>query len=88
MPKPSNLSLADYRKFLEHQGLKQISTEGGHEKWTRSDLGRPVIVQTHLDPVSPVVIRSNNATMGLATNKAFWEAWHQCFPKKGKKPKS
>lgn len=42
--------------FLEHQGLKHIKTEGGHEKWTRSDLNRPIIIQNHICPVPEFIV--------------------------------
>lgn len=35
--KLSNVPLSDFRDFLEKVGCKKISTEGGHEKWTRRD---------------------------------------------------
>jgi hypothetical protein len=37
--------------FLEHQGLKWIKIEGGHAKYTRSDVRRPILLQTHITPV-------------------------------------
>ena len=43
--------------FLEHQGLKNISTEGGHAKYTRSDLLRPIIIQTHISPVPEFIVK-------------------------------
>lgn len=48
--KLSNVKLADVREFLQKCGCKYIDTTGGHEKWTRSDLLRPIIIQTHVDP--------------------------------------
>lgn len=42
--------------FLEHQGLKHINTEGGHAKYTRKDLRRPIILQTHLCPVPEFIV--------------------------------
>jgi len=49
--KLSNISVSEFRRFLELIGCKYIKTEGGHEKWSRKDLRRPVIFQTHINPV-------------------------------------
>jgi len=42
--KLSNIPLAEFLTFLELAGCKYIHTKGGHEKWTRSDLFRPIII--------------------------------------------
>ena len=63
MGRLQNISLRDFRRFLEHKGLKMIRTRGGHEVWTRSDLGRPVVLQTHVDPVPEFMIRNNLNTI-------------------------
>jgi predicted RNA binding protein YcfA (HicA-like mRNA interferase family) len=42
--------------FLEDQGLKHIKTEGGHAKYTRKDLRRPITIQTHISPVPEFVV--------------------------------
>ena len=42
--------------FLEHNGLKHITTVGGHAKYTRSNLLRPVIIQTHYCPVPEHIV--------------------------------
>lgn len=70
MGRLSNVSLALFRSFLEEKGLKKIRTSGGHEIWSRSDLGRPVILQTHIDPVPEFIVRNNLKTIG-ATVKEF-----------------
>ena len=53
-----NISLRTFRDFLLWEGLKNIQTEGGHEVWSRKDLRRPVILQTHIDPVPEFVVRN------------------------------
>jgi len=58
--KLSNISLSDFRSFLSRQGLKVIKTttgRGGHEKWSRSDLDRPITLQTHVDPVPEFIVK-------------------------------
>jgi hypothetical protein len=78
MPKSkiSNTNLKEYRRFLECSGCKMIGTKGGHEKWTRSDLNRPIMLQTHIDPVPEHIVAANNRTLGLST-KQFLEYWNQ-----------
>lgn len=51
------MPLRTVRAGLKNLGLKHISTKGGHEKWVRSDLFWPVILQTHVDPVPVHVIK-------------------------------
>ena len=52
-----NISFKLIRKWLYSQGCKDIRITGGHEVWSRSDLLRPLILQTHIDPVPPRIIR-------------------------------
>ena len=63
--KLQNISLADFRLFIKHHGLNLIRTSGGHEIWARKDLTRPVVLQTHIDPVPLFIIKNNLRTMGL-----------------------
>ena len=51
--KLSNIPVVKFRKFLESQGLKVITGtrgRGGHEKWSKRGMDRPVTIQTHIDP--------------------------------------
>ena len=52
-----NISLRDCRKFLIKAGCKNTRTAGGHEIWTRADLLRPVVIQTHIDPVPERIMK-------------------------------
>nr|DAK03401.1 MAG TPA: HICA protein [Caudoviricetes sp.] len=72
MGRLSNISARRFRGFLESKGLKCIKTEGGHEKWARADLRRPVMLQTHVDPVPEFIVRNNLKTIG-ATIKELVE---------------
>ena len=62
---PANVSLATIRKILIHQGCKKIGTKGGHEKWSRSDLLRPIIIQSHIDPVPQFIVLQIMRTLNL-----------------------
>ena len=49
-----------------------IRVSGGHEVWGRPGLLRPVIIQTHIDPIPEFIILNNLRTIGV-TRKAFEE---------------
>lgn len=58
--KMSNIPVKEFRKFLENQGLNMIKDSrgrGGHEKWSRADLERPITIQTHIDPVPEFIVK-------------------------------
>ena len=58
--KLSNIPLKDFRKFLKKQGLNLIKDSkgrGGHEKWSRLGMDRPITIQTHIDPVPEFIVK-------------------------------
>ena len=58
--KLSNIPVVKFRKFLDSQGLNVIKGSkgrGGHEKWSRSGMDRPVTIQTHIDPVPEFIVK-------------------------------
>ncbi|MBR9854091.1 MAG: type II toxin-antitoxin system HicA family toxin [Algicola sp.] len=58
--KLSNISLKDFRKFLESEGLniiKDTKGRGGHEKWSKRGMDRPITIQTHVDPVPEFIVK-------------------------------
>lgn len=61
----SNIKLSDFRRFLEFMGLKSIRNKGGHEIWSRGDLLRPIVLQSHIDPVPEFIIKTNLKTIGV-----------------------
>ena len=60
----SNVSIAQFRAVLTMLGLRCVRTKGGHEAWQEEGMFRPVIFQTHVDPVPEFIIRSNIRTLG------------------------
>jgi hypothetical protein len=73
--KLSNIPLKDFRKFLENQGLNMIKSSkgrGGHEKWARLDLERPITIQTHVDPVPEFIVQQVLRYLGM-DRKVFFE---------------
>ena len=67
-----NIPIRVFREFLTRKGLKCIRTNGGHEIWARHDLARPVILQTHVDPVPEFIVKNNLRTIG-ATSADFFD---------------
>ena len=65
MKKLSNTSLKEFRSVLTVLGLHKMRTKGGHEARVREGLKRPVIIQTHVDPVSELVVRKTINDLGL-----------------------
>lgn len=82
-----NVSLDDYREFLRKAGCNHIRTEGGHEVWSRKDLLRPIIVQTHKTPVPEFIIRNALRTLGLTKKDFFYILFDCTDDEKEDKPK-
>ena len=64
MGKLKNIPLKTFRAYLLHCGLKPIRTKGGHEIWSAKNLTRPVVLQTHVNPVPEFVVKNNLRTSG------------------------
>lgn len=45
--------------------------KGGHEKWVRRDLLRPIIVQAHENPVPEFIINNALRTLNLTKEDFF-----------------
>jgi hypothetical protein len=39
------------------KGLKHIRTTGGHKIWGGKSLQRPIVLQTHIDPVPGFIVK-------------------------------
>lgn len=66
-----NIPLKLFRDFLTEQGLKKIRTHGGHEIWSRKDLLRPVVLQTHISPIPEFIIRNALRTIGSTADDFY-----------------
>jgi hypothetical protein len=64
--KLKNLTLRDIRSFLIFVGCIKDRTRGGHEVWRKPGLSRPIIIQTHVDPVPEHVVRSIIKDLGIS----------------------
>jgi len=72
--KLSNIPLKKYRKFLEACELKKIKSSkgrGGHEKWVKKELDRPIILQSHIDPVPEFIIKQHLRNMSMTKEDFF-----------------
>lgn len=81
----SNIALNDFRRFLFDMGCERVATSkgrGGHEKWRKEGIPRPITLQTHVDPVAEQCVKSNLQTLGL-TRKDY-ERWYLSTAKKKK----
>jgi hypothetical protein len=54
-----NVPLRLFRDYLSSKGLKIIRTKGGHEIWGGQLLLRPIVLQTHIDPIPEFIIRNS-----------------------------
>ena len=66
MKKLSNITLKEFRAILTSLGLHKMRTKGGHEAWVREGLKRTIIIQTHVDPVSELVVRKTINDLGIS----------------------
>lgn len=66
-----NIRLKIFREYLTSKGLKIIRTNGGHEIWGGQQLQRPIVLQSHIDPVPEFIIRNCLRTLG--TDKKDFE---------------
>ena len=72
--KLSNIPLNDFRRFLSSQGLNLIKTtkgRGGHEKWSRSGLDRPITLSTHVDPVPEFIVKQILRHLNMSREEFF-----------------
>ncbi len=67
----SNISLKDFRLFLQKAGCKSERIKGGHEKWSKQGLLRPIILQTHIDPVPEFIVKNILRNLGLTKADFF-----------------
>ncbi len=52
----SNIPLKTFKDYLRWKGLKCYRIKGGHEVWGCSGLTRPIVFQSHIDPVPEFIL--------------------------------
>lgn len=68
----SNISVYEFRQILVLLGLEKDRTKGGHEAWYMAGMRRPVIFQTHKEPVPEFVVKNAIRDLGM-TRETFLE---------------
>ena len=74
--KLTNIPIKDFRNFLSNQGLNIIKStkgRGGHEKWSKQGMERPITIQTHIDPVPEFIVKQVLRHLNMSRNKFFEE---------------
>ena len=74
--KLSNIPVNNFRKFLAGQGLNIIKSSrgrGGHEKWSKSGMDRPVTIQSHITPVPEFIVKQTLRHLKMSRDKFFKE---------------
>ncbi len=67
-----NIFISQFESFLELALCELVGIKGGHCKYSRDDLRRPVIFQTHIQPVPEFIVK--NALRALSISKEqFWD---------------
>ena len=80
----SNITIAEFEAFLEYKECHRVdSGNEGHEKWEKAGITRPVIFQTHLDPIPEFIVRNGLRDLGVSRND--FAQWYLGRKKKGKK---
>lgn len=69
-----NISINDLRKILKSFGCLHVRYKGGHEVWKKEGLTRPIIFQTHVDPVPEMVIKNIIRDLNV-TREVFLEKY-------------
>ena len=72
MKRLSNLTVAEFRHTLMVLGLHPQRTKGGHEAWTKKGMTRPVIFQTHIEPVPEFIVKNAIRDIGI-TRQEFMD---------------
>jgi predicted RNA binding protein YcfA (HicA-like mRNA interferase family) len=66
----SNITIVELRAILAQRGLTVERTKGGHEMWSKEGMPRPVVFQTHKQPIPEFVVQNAIKTLGM-TKKEF-----------------
>lgn len=69
--KLNNISISEFESFLELAKCTYVGTNSGHIKYTRCDLRRPIIFQTHEKPIPEFIIKNNLRILGYDKNDFF-----------------
>lgn len=62
----ANIKRSELRAILTLLGLRYDGINGGHEKWSKPGMLRPVIFQTHKEPIPEFIIKNILRTIGIS----------------------
>lgn len=65
MKKLSNITTSEFRLVLTMLGLKKDRTKGGHEAWGKIGMTRPIVFQTHKEPIPEFIIMNAIRDLGI-----------------------
>ena len=69
--KLKNVSISQFESFLELCHCKYIKNDKGHAKYFRSDLNRPIIFQSHIDPIPEFIVKNNLRLINMSKDDFF-----------------
>ncbi|TZF81045.1 type II toxin-antitoxin system HicA family toxin [Pedobacter sp. BS3] len=69
--KLSNISVSKFESFLELAQCKLVRQTGGHIVYSRCDCLRPIIFQSHIDPMPEFIVKNNLRILGYSKNDFF-----------------
>jgi hypothetical protein len=58
LTKLSNIRIADWKKYLKAMNCHFDHIKDGHEVWHGAGLSRPIVFQTHIEPVPEFIVRN------------------------------
>ncbi len=61
----ANIKRSELRAVLTLLGLTYDGTNGGHEKWSKPGMLRPVIFQTHKEPIPEFIVKNILRNIGI-----------------------
>ena len=61
-----NISVSEMRHVLMCLGLLKVRTKGGHESWMKEGMLRPVVIQTHVEPIPEFIVKNALRTIGIS----------------------
>lgn len=66
-----NIPLKLFRDYLYYKDLRPIRETGGHEIWGGKPLRRPIVLQTHVDPIPEFIVRNALRTLGVSADDFY-----------------
>jgi len=61
----SNISLKEFRSFIEHHGCYLARITGGHLEYRKTGIKRTLVIQSHISPIPEFIVRKILHELGL-----------------------